>query len=313
MSRFRQALSSGEVLLMDGAMGTELLRAGIAEGECFEKWNISHADRVRAIHQAYADAGSQCLLTNTFQANPQALAKHGLATELRSICSAAVTLARSVAGSDRFVIGDIGPIFAGNPPQEFSDQAGLAQVVEALSGADAILLETCSDPAALQAVRWCRAVLGSREVPVLLSLSYRKDAAGALVTESGHSPEWFGERAADSGAAALGVNCGRDIGLEEILAIIRRYRGVTSLPLCARPNAGTPTRIGQQWQYPLVPAALASSLPELLEAGIALIGGCCGTNPAHVAALEPLVGEWNRGQRRRKGDANVGQVDHQPE
>src|SRR5229473_582870 len=89
MSRFREALLSGEVLLMDGAMGTELQRAGLREGECAELWNITHADNVRAIHQAYVDAGALCLLTNTFQANPPALAKHGLTEDWESICRAA--------------------------------------------------------------------------------------------------------------------------------------------------------------------------------------------------------------------------------
>src|SRR6266852_2151820 len=98
MSRFLTALHSGRVLLMDGAMGTELQRAGLRHGECGEFWNLSRPDQVRAIHQAYVDAGAECLLTNTFQSNPTALARHGHAEELELINHAAVRLARAAAG-----------------------------------------------------------------------------------------------------------------------------------------------------------------------------------------------------------------------
>src|SRR5205807_6479451 len=109
MSRFLEALHSGRVLLMDGAMGTELQRAGLKEGERGELWNLTHPDRVRAIHQAYVDAGADCLLTNTFQANPIALARHDRADDLELINQTAVKLARSVAGANRFVVADIVP------------------------------------------------------------------------------------------------------------------------------------------------------------------------------------------------------------
>jgi 5-methyltetrahydrofolate--homocysteine methyltransferase len=289
MLDFGRALRSSEILIMDGAMGSELQRAGLPDGECSERWNLTHPDTVRGIHQAYVDAGSECLLTNTFQANPKALAKHGLAEKLSDICTAALAIARSAAGPDRFVIGDIGPILGLDGAREFFDQADVEQVSRALAGTDALLLETCSDPAALQAVRWCRAALGERELPVLLSLAYRKEPSGTLMSRSGHAPEWFAARAADSGVAALGVNCGRDMGIDEILEVIRRYRDATTLPLFARPNAGTPTRIDQRWHYPLSPDILASRLPELLETGIALVGGCCGTTPEHISRMRAIV------------------------
>src|SRR5262249_50999886 len=111
MPHFLEALYSGRVLLMDGAMGTELQRAGMA-GACYELLNLTHSDRVRAIHQAYVDAGADVLLSNTFQANPQSLAKHGLQEQLEDIIRHGVALARSVAGADRLVLLDIGPLSA---------------------------------------------------------------------------------------------------------------------------------------------------------------------------------------------------------
>src|SRR5262249_35125755 len=152
----------GKILLMDGAMGTELIRAALPDGQCFDLRSLTHPDQIRGIHRSYIKAGARCLLTNTFQSNPPALARHGLGDKLSEICTAAVALARSVAGADHFVIGDIGPILESDGSTEFADQAEMEQVVSCLAGADAILLETCSDPAALQAARWCAESLGDR-------------------------------------------------------------------------------------------------------------------------------------------------------
>src|SRR5215475_5596902 len=110
MYRFREALHSGRVLLMDGAMGTELQRAGIREGECYELWNLTQPEKVRAIHQAYLDAGAEVVLTNTFQANPTALERHGLLERLEAINRAGLDLARSAAGPDCFVLASVGPL-----------------------------------------------------------------------------------------------------------------------------------------------------------------------------------------------------------
>src|SRR5438132_12025622 len=110
MSRLLEILQSGRVLLMDGAMGTELQRAGIGENECYELWNLTRPERVRTIHERYVSAGAECLLTNTFQANPRHLAKHGVEATVEEINGSAIRLARSVAGGERFVIGAGGPI-----------------------------------------------------------------------------------------------------------------------------------------------------------------------------------------------------------
>ena len=127
------------VLLMDGAMGTELQRAGLRVGECAELWNLTRPELVRAIHQSYRDAGARCLLTNTFQANPLALERHGLRDRLQEINQAAVALARSAADADCFVLGDIGPLGDGGKEEAISE------LVTALRDADGLLLETCSD------------------------------------------------------------------------------------------------------------------------------------------------------------------------
>jgi 5-methyltetrahydrofolate--homocysteine methyltransferase len=288
MSRFLEALTSGQVLLMDGAMGSELQRAGLPLGACGELWNLTQSERVRAIHQAYVDAGAQCLLTNTFQANPSALAKHGQSEQLEAINHAALQLARSVAGTERFVLADVGPL------KEDWNAAPMKLVLESLRGVDGILLETYSDVHALWIVKYvCLPLVAAKEVPVLLSITYRRTSDGLLTTHGGQPPEVYGRLAEQYGVAALGVNCGREIGMDDVIHILGRYRQVTDLPLFARPNAGTPVPVGERWLYPHRPETMAAQVPALLETGVAMIGGCCGTTPEHIAAFRPHVEAWN--------------------
>src|SRR5262249_47440479 len=189
MSALLDALHSGRVLLMDGAMGSELYQAGLEPGECGVAWSLTRPERVRAVHRAYADAGAECLLTNTFQANPCALARHGREADLERIVVAGVRLARLAAGPGRFVLGSIGPIQVSSTDREFSDRADLARVALAFTdptvggGVDGLLLETCSTAHALSAVEFLRhRVLGVEELPVLLSLTYLRRADGVPVT-----------------------------------------------------------------------------------------------------------------------------------
>jgi len=293
MSRFLEILYSGRVLLMDGAMGTELQRAGIGEDECYELWNLTRPESVRAIHERYVSAGAECLLTNTFQANPRHLAKHGVKASVEEINGTAIRLARSVAGDDRFVIGDVGPIAFSRS----DDMALLDRVLSSLADADAILLETWSDRLApLSAQRAKRQAINKRGIPVLLSIAYQRSSsaeASAFLPE----PEAIGILAQAFEVDALGINCGRDIGLDDVIGILRRYSKVTNLPLFARPNAETPTREQNRWIYPQTPEKMARRLTELLETGVCMVGGCCGTTPEHIAAFRPVVEEWNKRPR----------------
>jgi 5-methyltetrahydrofolate--homocysteine methyltransferase len=278
---------------MDGAMGTELRSRGLSPAECGELWNLTRPELVRQVHAAYAAAGARCFLANTFQANPVALDRHGEASRLEEICRASVALARSVAGSEAFVIGDVGPILTAEGT-EFDDLADLRRTVQGLIGADAILLETCSSPEALAAAAKMASWPETRHLPVMLSLTYRRHSNDRLTTFSGHGPEWFARQASQNRVAVLGVNCGRDVGLAEMASILSRYRQETDLPLLARPNAGSPTRIDGRWVHPLSSREMAERLPDLVAAGATLIGGCCGTTPEHIAACRDVLAGTGR-------------------
>jgi methionine synthase I (cobalamin-dependent) len=289
MTVLQEAKASGQVLLMDGAMGTEIQRAGISAHESYEAWNLTHPDKIRGIHQAYVDAGARLILTNTFQLNPISLAKAGIQDSLDNICQAALTLARLVCP---LVLADVGPL----PPEVISNPEirtlWLDSLGPCLRTADGIFLETFSDGGGLQLGELLtQSDYFSCQTPVLLSFTFLKGKHG-LQTLDGLAPEEIASQA-QYGISALGVNCGRDIDMSDILEIIQRYRQATDLPLLARPNAGTPARMGDCWVYPHTPEKMASRLPELLEAGITMVGGCCGTTPAHIAAFRPIVDQWN--------------------
>jgi 5-methyltetrahydrofolate--homocysteine methyltransferase len=284
-------LRSGRVLLMDGAMGTELQRAGIQEGECYELWNLTHPDQVRAIHRSYVFAGAECLVTNTFQANPAALAKHGLEDRLEEINDAAVGIARSVCGVRHVVVASIGPVDC----RDEQELEALGRVAHSLRGADALLLETWHGPFATAVQQVLAVAVNPESLPVLLSVAYSSGAKAGdvpgrfLRPHPGTIAEW----AAESGIAGLGVNCGKEVDMDDLVEIVGHYRKHTDLPLFARPNAGTPQWGGDSWEYGRSPAQMARKLPALLEAGVSMIGGCCGTTPEHIAAFRPIVAEWN--------------------
>jgi methionine synthase I (cobalamin-dependent) len=231
------------------------------------------------------------LLTNTFLINA--------ATYRETLCRARVDAdirtswcqALDLIGSDSvYRLAAVGPVAGATKPREFDDLARLSMPQACTHGPHGILLETCSSPR----VRYALNSLRRRtEIPLLLSIAYYKEHRGKLISASGHPPEWFARRAQVYGAAALGVNCGVNMGMRETIEVIRRYREETDLPLFARPNAGTPIQRAGQWVYPHGPEAMAERLLDLLDAGVSMIGGCCGTTPAHIAAFRKVVTGWN--------------------
>jgi 5-methyltetrahydrofolate--homocysteine methyltransferase len=274
VASFRQRLRSGEVLLMDGAMGTAIQCAGIGPGECYESWNLTQPERVEAIHAAYLRAGAQVLLTNTFQANPASLGRHGLANNLEQICKTGIALARRAAAGKAYVLASVGPF------------PGLDDELRILSGAcqeaDGLLLETLSDPGPVQALT----TRERKSWPLCVSYAYCRGADGGLRTFTGWLPEELARHADAAGVACLGVNCGREIGMDAVEEIIRRYRAETKLPLFARPNAGTPIDSESgKLEYPRGAQEMADAVCRLVAAGAGMIGGCCGTTPEHIAAF----------------------------
>jgi 5-methyltetrahydrofolate--homocysteine methyltransferase len=281
------------VVLADGGIGTQLQHAGLEPGGCGECWNEDRPGVVAALHRAYGDAGAEVLLTNTFGGTRIALDRHGAGARVRQLNRAAATLARTAAGAGRWVLGDIGP-FGGmlEPLGEFRAadvRSAFREQAEALleGGVDGVLVETMT---ALDEL--VLAVTAARDAGapfVIASLAFDVTRVGPR-TMMGVSPEAAAAAALDLGVDALGANCGA-LEVEGYADVLRRFRSVApGLPLLCRPNAGTPRLEHGMVTYHLTPERMAQDAALLVDAGAAIIGGCCGTTPAHIAALRTALG-----------------------
>lgn len=266
----------------EGPVGTELIRRGARPDAFLPAWNESHPQIVDAVHAAYASAGATIFLANSFTFNPLELARHGTTADGPRWGAAAVALAKKHG----VTLGDIGPIGRNS---DFPDECDLLTAAEWLGDADGILLETLSDLTAFDAVRWIRRE--RTDWPIYVSFAFRRDADGVLRTYRGLDPAAIADRANDAGLAALGVNCGLDMSIADVASIVAQFRERTSLPLIARPNAGTPFQTNGGWSWPLDAVAFAEGVRTLVDAGATLLGGCCGTTPEHLVAMRAAADE----------------------
>lgn len=300
------------IVLGDGGMGTQLQQAGLEPGGCGDLWNLEHPDRVQAIQEGYRVAGAELLLTNTFGANRYVLDRYDAADRVTEVNRAAVAIARRAAESrpaaaapdapgDRragedgrvaasaWVLGDIGP-FGGflEPLGEHAADDVLAAFREqavalVTAGVDGIIIETMTAPHELTlAVRAAREA-GARLV--IASMAFDTTRVG-LRTMMGTSPETAAEAMLAAGADVLGANCGTRLTMADFVEIIHTYRMVApDTVVMVEPNAGQPELAGSEIVYREAPEAMAAGLPQLVEAGAAIIGGCCGTTREHIRAL----------------------------
>jgi 5-methyltetrahydrofolate--homocysteine methyltransferase len=292
-ARWRALLAASGPILADGAMGTMLFEAGLTSGDSPERWNVERPDVIRAVHLAYRDAGSRILLTNTFGGNRFRLALHGLDSRVGELNEAAARLAAEVAhapGSDAVVAGDIGPsggILAPLGDLERADAVkGFAEQAAALraGGVDVFWIETMSALEEVEAV-----VEGVRQaapdVPAVVTMSF--DTHGH--TMMGVSPEQAAKELTALGAAAVGGNCG--LGPAELLPVMVAMRAATpAAVLIAKPNAGLPVLEDGKAVYRGSPEEMADYARRLTAAGVRIVGGCCGSAPAHLRAMAQALG-----------------------
>lgn len=294
MKTLLEALSE-RPLLADGAMGTELQAAGLELGGCGENWNITQPDRVLAIQKRYVEAGSDCLITQTFGASAINLERYGLAASVEAINRAGVEIARRAFG-DRpgYVLGDIGPFGGmlkpfGNVTAERARDAFRQQAAALVAaGVDAIIIETQTSleelGLAIEAAREAGApcIIGS----VAFEITRNGRDARTLM---GVTPEKAAKFLKDSGAHVAATNCGKDVDIKWMTTILSRYRTACDLPLMAKPNAGRPVLENGRWVYKQTPEEMAVGLEGLLEAGARIVGTCCGSTPAHIALFRTIL------------------------
>ena len=290
MADIRELLSSGRIILSDGAWGTQLAGTGLA-GACPELWNVEEPEAVRSVAAAYVAAGSDCILTNSFGGNPFKLAGYGLEARTEELNEAAAGISREAAVTDAAVLASVGPTGGflepyGSVTVDEMERAFRRQIGALLrGGADGIVAETMSDLGeALCALRAARA----EGAPlVVVSLTFERKKAG-MVSMMGVTAGEAARALSEAGCDVVGANCG--CGIDGMEAAIRDMAAVTGLPLWAKPNAGLPRVAGGVTTYPEGPDEMAEKLPRLLEAGARIVGGCCGTTPAHLAAFRKRLG-----------------------
>lgn len=287
-------LNCDRCLLLDGGMGTMLQAAGLRAGQAPETLNLTNPSAVETVHAAYAAAGADIITANTFGAS-----RRKLGEDPAPYIAAGVALARRGSGGDRLVALDVGPLGALLEPfGELSFQEAydcFAEVVRAgaAAGADLVLIETMSDLLEAKA-----ALLAAREqtnLPVLVTMTFGADGRTFL----GVDPAAAAVTLTALGADGVGLNC--SVGPRELRPAVREMLGATHLPVVVQPNAGLPRLADGETVYDVGPEEFARCAQEFLDDGAAILGGCCGTTPAHIRALRTLLDGRTPALRRPDG------------
>ncbi len=286
------------LLLLDGAMGTQLMARGVEVGICNEMLNIESPEIILDIHRSYFEAGSDAVYTNTFGANEISLGRHNFADKVEQINAAAVKIAKQAAGDDRYVIGDIGPSGEFLKPLGMLEPEKLksiyARQAKSLyeAGVNGFIVETfmAVDEAKVAA----EAVKSVCDLPVFATLAF--DAAGAdFKTMMGVSVEKVIDEFSALGVDALGFNCGT-LKMEQYLQLTEKFTklltkapttgvGAKHIALIAKPNGGKPELVDGQAVYKLSAQDFGDWMAKIHNTGAVLVGGCCGTTPVHIKAM----------------------------
>ncbi len=281
---FDQLLQDGPVVT-DGAWGTQLQARGLDVGACPDGWNLTQPEKVEEVARAYVLAGSQVILTNTFGANRFALKPSGLDDKVAEINRAGVEISRRAAGGGAKVFASMGPsgemLMMGRVSEDDLREA-FAEQAQALAegGADAIVIETMTDPAeARLAIAAAKATgLG---VVACMTFDSGKDHDRTMM---GTTPEAAAETLLEAGADLVGSNCGQ--GIEGFTAICARLHAAADRPVWIKANAGLPQVVNDATVYAETPEKFAAHVPALVEAGAGFLGGCCGTTPEFIQAVK---------------------------
>ena len=293
-------LAHGRPLLADGATGTNLFEMGLTSGDNPELWNDIHSDRIQALHQSFVDAGADIILTNSFGGNRRRLVLHNLEGRTRELNCLAARNARAVAdkaGRPVVVAGSVGPtgdLLA--PLGPLSEDEAFAVFVEQIEGlkeggADVVWIETMSAP---EEIRAAARAAGSLGMPYTVTASF--DTAGK--TMMGVAPEALAVLVAslDPAPLAFGANCG--VGASDLLiSVLAMIQARPGAVLIAKANAGIPQWHGAHIHYSGTPELMAQYAGLAIDAGVRIIGGCCGSKPAHLAAMRKAIDSHRAGAR----------------
>ncbi len=284
-------IKENKILLLDGAWGTMLFEKGLAAGECPELWNLTHRDKVLDIAKSYIGAGADIIETNSFGASEVKLELYGLADHVKDINLEAAMISREAAGPDKYVFGAVGPtgkilmmgdITEGQMYETFSEQC---KVLEK-GGADAIIIETMT--ALDEALLAVCAAKENASLPVICTFTFDKAADNSYRTMMGVSPIEMASTLINAGVDMIGTNCGNGFdGMIEISKEIRK--DFPEFPFVVQANAGLPQLINGKNIFPEGSEEMAAKIPQLIDLGINIIGGCCGTTPEYISQFAKII------------------------
>ena len=289
MDRIKQ----GEILVCDGAMGSLLMDRAKEQlqGTCPESINLSHPEIIEEIARLYIHAGADIIETNTFGGSPLKLGSYSLDDKTEEINRAAIMAAKKASNNEAYICASVGPSgkllkpFGDTEPNEIYESfyRQINEIVDA--GADMIMIETMTDlNEALLAVDATRDI--SSSIPVIASMTYESTPRG-FFTIMGTTIEAATKKTEDSGADIIGSNCGN--GIEDLVLIAKEHKKHSNLPILIQANAGIPELKDGIPFYPETPEFMAEKCEELIAVGVSIIGGCCGTTPAHIKAIRNIV------------------------
>lgn len=287
-------LRRGDRLVGDGAWGTQLMARGLPDGQAPEWIALERPEVIEEVARLYVDAGADLVTTDTFGGTSFRLALHDLAGEKERINRQAVEAVKRAVDGRALVSASVGP--SGRLLEPYGDTSAEAvhgafvEQVRALAsaGADLICIETMSDlTEATQAVRAAKEQAPG--LPVIATMTFEPNPRG-YYTVMGVSAEQAATGLVEAGADVIGSNCG--IGMEHMVGIAQELTRVATVPVAVQPNAGLPETKGGNVVYNETPEDMAARVPELLDLGVALIGGCCGTTPDHIRALRAAIDAW---------------------
>jgi 5-methyltetrahydrofolate--homocysteine methyltransferase len=285
-------VKQGKILVSDGAWGTFLHAKGLKPGQCPELWNIEHPDEVYDIAKSYIDAGADMVETNSFGGSSFKLMHYGLADRASELNQAAAAISRKAAG-DKFVLGSVGPtgkiLMMGEVTPEDIYESFKEQVIALeKGGADAIIIETMTDiEEALLAVR---AAKENTSLEVICTMTFEKTLDGEFRSMMGVSPTEMVTELVPEGVDIIGANCGN--GIEGMIQIVKEIRSCNAeIPVLVHANAGMPVYHEGKTLFPESPEQTASYVRAIINAGVNIIGGCCGTTPEHIRQIARIVRE----------------------
>jgi 5-methyltetrahydrofolate--homocysteine methyltransferase len=290
MRRLLERLASGEVLVADGAIGTMLMERGLEPGQPPEAFNLTRVDILEAVAREYVEAGADIVQTNTFGGTRVKLDAYALGSKVEEINRNAVLAVKKAVGDAVYVYGSCGPTGQFLKPygdieldemyEIFAEQIGIL----CSAGVDVICVETMTD--LNEATCAVKAAKATAAIPVMTTMTFGQTPKG-FYTIMGVTIEQAAKALKDAGADIVGSNCGN--GIDKMVAIAREFMQYTTLPVAIQANAGIPELIDDQTVFPETPDFMAERVVDLLASGVSIIGGCCGTTPAHIRALRKAV------------------------